>query len=400
MLKSKKTILATLAQGLCCSCGICAGACPKGCISMSLRKDGVLLPSLDESACVRCGICFDVCPGKDAAEKVLRGSQEAFVGHIGEAYIGRVNDENLLKTTASGGICTWLVQTLLQRQIYDCAFCVDSFNYSNYLKSKKYVSLETVGRIGRSRYVAVSHEDAAKYVISNRSDKVILIGTSCSISGFINLIKRHGLDTRNYLLIGLFCDKMMTYNVWNYFSDKATVASGRLRELLFRTKEKSGWPGDMKLVFDNSDKYLAKRERIAVKDFFCNRRCLYCTDKLNCKADISLGDNYTGKETYAMGSSCILVRNNKIDFRALADGHLRLVKLELEDLKKSQEINKKRDNELFLKMYLGINNCLPFSKAKLKYYYKLFKICVGNAYGRFPLLLKALSQIECKIKHY
>lgn len=396
-MKDNKTIQSTIGQGLCCSCGICAGACPKDCITMSL-KEGVLLPELDEAACVRCGICYDVCPGKEAAGEALAGKQEPFVGHIGEAFIGRVNDEGLLKATASGGICTWLIQKLLQKRIYDCAFCVDSFDYSNYLKSKKYILIDSAESIGRSRYVAVSHEDAAKHMVSHRNDKVILVGTSCAISGFTNLIERFKLDARNYLLIGLFCDKMMTYNVWDYFSNKATAASGRLRALFFRSKDKSGWPGDMKLVFDNATEYLAKRERLAVKDFFCNRRCLYCTDKLNCKADISLGDNYTGTATHPWGSSCILVRTDKVDIRRIGDGQLDLVDLGLESLAKSQEIAKKNENVMFLKMHLGL--AAPPLMVWLKYYYKLLKISVGGVYGRFPFLLAAFSKIESKMKHY
>ncbi|MBQ3451578.1 MAG: Coenzyme F420 hydrogenase/dehydrogenase, beta subunit C-terminal domain, partial [Selenomonadaceae bacterium] len=56
-------------------------------------------------------------------------------------------------------------------------------------------------------------------MLENRDKKLILVGTSCFIQGILNVIAHFKLNRRNYFLAGLFCDKTMNYNVWNYFKN-------------------------------------------------------------------------------------------------------------------------------------------------------------------------------------
>ena len=39
-------------------------------------------------------------------------------------------------------------------------------------------------------------------------------------------------------------------------------------------------------------------------------RCLYCIDKLNVYADISVGDNYTQQDSSLLGSNSVIIRTN------------------------------------------------------------------------------------------
>lgn len=99
----------------------------------------------------------------------------------------------------------------------------------------------------KSRYISVSQEDVVRYMLAHREEKIIITGTSCAIQGISNVIRKFHLKRENYLLIGLFCDKLMTYHVWDYFNS-IHDNEGILTELYFRDKEKNGWPGDLKLV--------------------------------------------------------------------------------------------------------------------------------------------------------
>lgn len=396
---TRKTIQETLDKKLCCSCGICAGVCSKGSIYMSVNN-GRLYPVLDTNLCVDCGICYNVCPGKDVLKEKLR-SKEELIGNLKEQWTGYVKDDRHLLQTASGGVCTWLIKQLLENKLFDVVYVVDTFNYSKYVKTVQRSALEDIDKVGRSRYVPISQEDAALFMIKNKSKRVILVGTSCAVRGFRNVIERYHLDADNYLLIGLFCDKMMNYRVWDYFAKKQNNVSGQLNSLFFRTKEKSGWPGDMKLAFEQDNLFLEKRERMAVKDFFCNERCLYCMDKLNVYSDIALGDNYTGKNLYGMGSSNILIRTRQGEtaFKKVDLSQLKLYELDIEDVWKSQEVGKKRENGCFLSILLHEKKRISF-KVKLKYNYKRLKIWCGDTYHRFSFLMNVWKALECKIKKY
>lgn len=392
---SHLTIEETIRQGLCCSCGLCVGVCAKGSISLSVNGEGILLPAINTSTCIKCGLCYKVCPGKDILDWRL-DNKSSLVGNVKNAFTGHVCDKSFLIATASGGICSWMTKKLLDSHKYDCAFMVDTFNYSQYVKTSIYLSLKNVDTIGRSRYIPVSHEKAAEYILNHKRKRVIIVGTSCAIRGFRNLFRTYRLDEDNYLLIGLFCDKTMNYNVWHYFT---TFHSSKLKSLFFRSKEKSGWPGDMKIVYDKETLYLPKTERSKVKDFFCNKRCLYCMDKLNVCSDISLGDNYTGIHTYQLGSSNILVRTERGEktFESLDKEEIQLYELNIEDVYRSQEIKKKIENAQFLKLHLG-ERVRGNYKIKMKYAYKLVKIYIGDIYKRFSLPMKALIYAESIIK--
>lgn len=59
----KENVSKVVKDGLCTSCGICAGACHKDCITFHYGKERNT-PRVDDQKCVNCGLCYNVCPGK------------------------------------------------------------------------------------------------------------------------------------------------------------------------------------------------------------------------------------------------------------------------------------------------------------------------------------------------
>ena len=85
-----------------------------------------------------------------------------------------------------------------------------------------------------------------------------------------------------------------------------------LSALHFKNKDSGGWPGNIKLFFeDGTYRFYVKSYRIEIKPYFKLERCLYCVDKLNLYADISLGDNYTGIDDSDLESNTVIIRTQR-----------------------------------------------------------------------------------------
>lgn len=301
-------ISSVVKNNLCVSCGLCAGVCPKKCISSTFEA-GSYLPSIDENSCVNCGLCHKVCPGK-SSDYTKCAAENIFFGQELKCLAAQTADKKILAQSASGGLVTTLTKNLLRDGVYDAAFLVDTYNHDEETFTNLYTTESDFTNTPKSRYVTVNHSRAVAYMIDNPDKRLILVGSSCFVQGILKVIAHFKLNRDNYFLAGLFCDKTMNYNVWNYFK-----TFGGADKLYFRTKDLNGWPGDVGLELNGQKFFLPKQMRMQMKDFFCVERCLYCLDKLNQFADISFGDNYTktplSEQERKAGTSCLIIRTER-----------------------------------------------------------------------------------------
>ena len=346
------TVKKTVDGGLCTPCGACAGVCPKNCICWE-RDKGLYLPHINPEQCVSCGLCASVCPGLGHTYETKRSPKETVTGEYLECCNAWSRDPQVRHISASGGVVTTLVKTLLEQGIYNSVFCLDTYDYRNRLETKRktgdtfFPDAETAA-VPKSRYLPVSHEQAVRYMKEHRQERIILIATSCALRGILAVIDRLKLNRENYLLIGLFCDKVFNYNVISYFEDRFCQGQ-TLTALHFKNKESGGWPGDMKLFPEKSQPiYVPIHERGRVKAYFMPERCLYCVDKLNAQADISLGDNYTGIDASELGSNSVIIRTcwGKTAWDAAREG-LETRPVEIGAIRKAQYLEGRLNNLYF-----------------------------------------------------
>ena len=307
----------TVNKGLCVSCGICAGACPVACISFQ-RDKGQYLPRIDHDSCIRCGVCVDVCPssvqGEDY-EKYARingcewKEKDFLWGTHRGGFSAYCKDSEIRAKSVSGGIATLIVKRLLSERVYDAAFLVGENQYEGQTESRRYTVDMRLDGTPKSRYIPVSHAEAVRYMKSHPKEKLIITGTSCAVHGILRVIDRLQLERSNYLLLGLFCDRCERDSIVDYFKDRRPEK--KVTGFYFRTKEQAGWPGNVKIEYeDGKNEFLPAQQRMQVKEIFQLKRCLYCCDKLNQFADISLGDDYVNRESSIQvnGKSLIIPR--------------------------------------------------------------------------------------------
>lgn len=349
----RNTVNKTVRLDLCCGCGICKGICSIGCISWQ-KKGGLYLPHIDEQQCVNCSLCTSVCPGLMHTYETAENAAGTVTGCVMKCYNAWSKNPKLRHVGASGGVVSTMIRELLATGAYDGAFCLDTYDYRNQLKTRLYSVAEVAdgweqSNAPKSRYLPVSHENAVAYVKKNRKARLIFVGTSCAIRGLKAAVQKMNLDCEQYLFLGLFCDKVFNYNVVSYFEDTYSP-NVPLEALHFKNKESGGWPGDMKF-FPREGKpfYIPLSERAKAKAYFMPERCLYCVDKLNACADISLGDNYTGKDESKLGGNSVIIRTqNGAKAWDVAKDNLEIRDIDIADIQKAQAIESRLDN-----MYYG-----------------------------------------------
>lgn len=401
-----ETVKNTVCEELCCGCGICKGLCPKECISMELRH-GMYLPLIDEVQCISCGLCAKVCPGLGHIYVTRETASDTVIGDSIACYNAWSIDPILRHVSASGGVVSAIVRTLLKIGRYDSVFTLDKYDYHEQLKVHRYTYKEfcvdpKYSSTPRSRYLPVSHEETISYIKAHRNERSIIIGTSCAIRGIQTAVEALGIDKKQYLFIGLFCDKVFNYNVLHYFEDKYN-SGAELTALHFKNKESGGWPGDMKFFPKNGKPfYVPLTERTKAKAYFMPERCLYCVDKLNVCADISIGDNYTKHDSSELGSNSVIIRTD-VGKSAwdMAISELEKYAVSIDDIQNAQAIDIRLEN-----MYYGdlrharatrdLNRGIPREKNadvyKGAFVSKLQRLSVGSKYDEEPNAL--IKQIE------
>ena len=351
----KNTVEYTKDLGLCCSCGICKGICPKSSITYK-RKDGLFLPEIAKNSCIECGICKNICPGL-VHEYQYEDPIKAMTGDSICSYSAWSKDEKLRFVSASGGCVSTLITELLKKNKYDYATTVNSYNYKEQLVAELIscndISDYSQSTYPKSRYLSVSFEKVVRFLMSNKDKRIIIVGVSCAIRGIEKAIKQLKLDRENYLLIDLFCDKVFNYNILDYYNTVSNNTEGKdITDLHFKNKESGGWPGNMKWFFsDGTYKYVDSSERMKLKAYFMPERCLYCIDKINVQADISVGDNFTEVASSKQGSNSVIVRTNRgLDAWIYCASEIEMREIDTSLIAEAQCLEGRKNNAYFAKI--------------------------------------------------
>jgi coenzyme F420 hydrogenase subunit beta len=293
-------------------------------------QSGKFIPEIGEQ-CVNCGKCLSYCPSNKLEIENIRNFnlEDIIFGKHINIYTANMSDDKIRSKGTSGGLITGLIIRLLEDKKYQGAFVLpfDSNTKNKQAKLKLATSKEKVLKASKSKYCPVSIENIIKEIDANNKSKYIIVGTPCQFYSIQKYIKdKSYLNIDNYLFLGLFCDCTMNFNFIKYMEDNFGKKGEKILKLEYRSKEKRGWPGDVKIVFDNGRKALIDRnERGKVKKYFKLKRCRYCFDKLNIGADISFGDCYIKGEEDPKGKSSIIVRTEK--GQKIINGHLEEIKL-------------------------------------------------------------------------
>lgn len=333
------------ASHLCYGCGTCNVVCGHHAITMQYDNIGRLLPMIDDLKCTNCGLCYNHCPSLDLKGIQLPETDDKYIGHVDNVYIGKATDERIYKNSQSGGLVTATVKYLFESGKIDAAIMCrveDSIEYRP--KAVVVTAVEELYACQKSSYVPIDIVSAMKQAEPYQS--IAVVGTGCHIQG-IRALQNFSKKYREKVkyTLGLICDRTLCKTAADvlyggYYKDAS-------KRLIWRDKSLSYKNARILIkTTDNRTAQVPTWKRHKLKDPFTNPRCRICFDKLNTGADIVFGDPWgMSNVDWDGGMSLVLTRSLKgaaiisdMDKNNIAE----LQRALLEEVLKGQHIEKRK----------------------------------------------------------
>ncbi len=316
---------------LCIGCGLCAAICPPHVLEMKFNDYGEYQPVEIKEGCLpKCNLCLRGCPfwnqddNEDTLAKALFGKQPGIrhsseTGYFLESYVGYSNVDEHRANGASGGMATWLLETLINQGFVDYVICVTQ--NPDPQKLYKYSVLNSVDKIrsaSRSCYYPVELSEAIDFVLHN-DGRYAITGLPCFLKGLRLAMRRNKrLRERLVFLVGLTCGQ----NKSKFFAQHLCAMAGgdprQMNSCQFRIKDNNRPANNFGFFFVSGNE-LTKNGVIFWKDgmsevwsrgYYKLNPCNYCDDIFAEVADIVFMDawldNYINDPK---GTNLILIRN-------------------------------------------------------------------------------------------
>lgn len=230
----------------CCGCTACANICPVQCISMKEDFEGFLYPEIDKAKCLECGLCEKVCPILNPPK--INNNEVV-------AYAVRVNEEQTLKESTSGGFITPLADWVLSQDGVLCAASYrNDFSVSHIIVEKDEKE-SVIPRIRGSKYVQSDLNNCYLKIkdFLDKKQKVCFVGTTCQVNGLKAFLRK---DYDNLITVDLVCHGVPSPKLWRKYLDEKEKKYGvSIVDVAFRNKTYGYHSHTMRIKFENGKVY-------------------------------------------------------------------------------------------------------------------------------------------------
>lgn len=314
---------------LCCQCGVCVAMCPKQVLNMAWSPSGDLTPELS-GECNGCNVCLSVCPFAEGTVKKqddspLEPLRSGFnydkdLGSYLQTLVAYSCENDQRENGASGGMVTWLLEELINKNIVDAVICVGNGDVADRLFSYKICfNHKEVREASGSKYYPVSLENVLEHVKSH-DYRYAVVGLPCRIQGLYRAMnKLPELKQRINYTIGLTCGHLPNKYYTEYLANKAGIATNYIQSINYRQKDQDRPASNYGFTCRDSNGkygstiYFSQIEKIWHNGFFQVNACNFCQDVFAELADVSMMDAWLPEfaRDYR-GHSLLVVRNHLI----------------------------------------------------------------------------------------
>ena len=407
-----RSIEIVVQNNMCIGCGVCAAVCPAQVLTMKFNVYGEYNPVKNADCRENCDFCLQVCPfsekeeNEDTLANALFGHADGIkhrpeTGYYLDSYVGYSNVNDHRAHGASGGMATWLLETLLLSDSVDHVICVTPHNDPEKLfRFAVFDDAASIRQSAKSAYYPVEMSEVVRHVIENEG-RYAITGLPCFIKALKLAAKKNKkLQERIAFTIGLVCGQMKSKQYTSYLALTANVP-GKLKSVSFRGKS----PGESAYNYffhcidkeNNQGKLFVSDAtgKVWFNPWFAPNVCAFCDDVFAELADVTVMDAWLPE--YFMdwkGTNLMIVRASllhRLIETGIEKGQLKGKRISIDQVIQSQlSLLHVKRNQLAYRLYLAKKNGMPVPTKRITPSGKL------NLLDRKIIALKDKMQRESK----
>lgn len=297
----------------CCGCSVCAGVCPKGCITISQDSEGFYYPMVNESACIDCGLCEKRCP-------VTNNKPEVTFEQTG--YVVQHKNVEILKESTSGGAFTGFAEYIIK---HGGVVVGASFNKDLFVEHTIVDKIDELYKFRNSKYVqSYIAPEIYQRIKANLEEGrfVCFSGTACQIEGVRSFFG--GKEYDNLFCIDVVCRAVPSPLIFKKYVEYQTKChQAEIGSLRFRDKYFGYHFSTLNIGFKGKSKHYHRGIESDPwhRAFFsgiCNRpSCHECVFKKRYRvSDITIWDCFSYERNYHsmkrnLGATNVLIHTQK-----------------------------------------------------------------------------------------
>lgn len=312
----------------CIGCGICAAVCSHQKIEMQFNKDdGFYRPTRSLTTCdLQCGHCKQVCPfvpenpaTQEMTAHYFAANEGTFSDDILGYYLQTYEGYSVQHRPqgSSGGLVTWLLETLISRGDIDGAICVVPTPDSPTLFDFKVCeSISDIYQCSGSCYQPVEISRALRNITLQKGRRYAVVALPCFAKGL-----RLALDNNDHLksqirfILGLVCGQLKSRHFVEYLCRKH-IGRNNPTKIRFRHKRPEHPATNYAYEFtfaDGSAYTIGWKESISKpwrERLFTLEACDYCDDVFAEGADATFMDAWLPEYSNdSRGHSFVIIRS-------------------------------------------------------------------------------------------